>query len=189
LDFTSSSAPTSELGLLPNLATQYVSATVARLLLSAALAGCAVTPYEGLSEPARVAQPPRAPEPERTAGFDSDKTPSRASEPREISVRHIVVQYEGAMRAPPEVARGRQQALTRVREALARARAGEDFAELAKEYSDEPGADTTGGKLPGKLTRERVVKEFADAAFSLEVGQISEVVETPFGFHVIQRIE
>ncbi len=63
--------------------------------------------------------------------------------------------------------------------------AGEDFEELARRFSQEPGAQESGGDL-GWFRRGDMVDAFEDAAFNLAVDEISETVETPFGFHVIK---
>ena len=68
---------------------------------------------------------------------------------------------------------------------LERARGGEDFASLAEEFSEDEGTAEQGGDL-GFFGRGRMVEPFEDAAFSLDVGQISDLVETTFGFHVIK---
>lgn len=70
---------------------------------------------------------------------------------------------------------------------LKRARAGEDFEKLAKENSDEPGAKESGGDL-GWFGHGRMVKAFEDAAFALKDNEISDIVESQFGFHIIQRL-
>jgi len=65
--------------------------------------------------------------------------------------------------------------------------AGEDFTVIAGEASIDPSAEFNGGDLDW-FTEEMMVKPFADAAFALEIGEISEVVQTDFGFHVIQLL-
>ena len=81
----------------------------------------------------------------------------------------------------PKIARGKAEDL------LKRARAGEDFDKLAKENSDEPGAKESGGDL-GWFGRGRMVKQFEDAVFALKDNEISDIVESQFGFHIIQRL-
>ena len=68
---------------------------------------------------------------------------------------------------------------------LKQVKAGGDFAALAKENSDDPGSKVMGGDL-GFFDRSTMVKEFADTAFAMKVGQISNVVETQFGYHIIK---
>lgn len=143
--------------------------------------GCLVTTHAGPGHSPAVATEEEPLDSKPTA------TPGRV-EPESISASHVLVQYQGAERASATITRSKEEARKRAEEALARARAGEPFAELVKEYSDEPGAAERGGNL-GSFTRDVMVDEFADAAFRLEVGQISDVVESPFGFHIILREE
>ena len=65
---------------------------------------------------------------------------------------------------------------------------GEDFADLALRFSEDPGSGVEGGDL-GWAGRGRYVPEFDEVAYSLEVGEISEPVKTTFGYHVIEALE
>lgn len=107
--------------------------------------------------------------------------------PATIGARHILIAYKGAQRAAPEVTRTRDEARTLAVQVAADARKGKDWVELWKQYSNEPGGGE-GGNL-GTFGRGQMVPAFEHAAFDLGVGEISDVVETPFGFHVIERLK
>jgi hypothetical protein len=112
----------------------------------------------------------------------------KAEDGEMVAASHLLVAYQGALRAAPTTTRTKEEAKKRATEAQKKAKKGADFEKLVAEYSDEPGAAQRGGRL-GKFTRGRMVKEFADAAFAMKVNEISDVVETKFGFHVIKRTE
>src|SRR5437762_1443932 len=102
------------------------------------------------------------------------------TEPEQVRARHILVKVAADAGADAKAA-ARKQA----EELLAKVKAGADFAALAKETSQHPGSAANGGDL-GLFTRGRMTPAFEEAAFALQGGGLSDVVETPFGFHVIK---
>jgi parvulin-like peptidyl-prolyl isomerase len=105
-------------------------------------------------------------------------------EPKEIAASHILISYKGADRS--DAKRSKAEAKKLAEKVLKEAKAnGADFAALAKKYSDGP-SKTKGGDL-GTFNRGKMAKPFEDAAFKLKVDQVSDVVETSFGFHIIKR--
>jgi peptidyl-prolyl cis-trans isomerase SurA len=111
----------------------------------------------------------------------------RRVEPKRIRVSHILLTY-AATGQLVEASRTRQEALERALDAAFRAKQGEDFAALAREYSDDPASAERGGRL-SPMRHGIFVPEFEDAAFRLQPGEVSDVVETEFGFHVIKRLD
>lgn len=105
--------------------------------------------------------------------------------PEQVKVRHILV------KTPPAGADGKvdQKAVDAARakatELLKQLKAGGDFAKLAEKNSDDPGSAKNGGDL-GWIQRGRTVAEFEKAAFSMSKGQVSDPVQSSFGFHIIQ---
>lgn len=77
------------------------------------------------------------------------------------------------------------KARAKAEDLLRRARSGEDFAKLARENTDDPGSKDSGGFYDW-FARGKMVKEFEDSAFSLKVGEISNLVETQYGYHIIK---
>jgi hypothetical protein len=121
----------------------------------------------------------------RTAGAKREKRPG---EPARIAAKHVLVKYVGAKGAAPALPRSREQACLRAIEARDKLRGGAELGKIVIEYSDEPGAASREGSL-GAVERSDLVPPFADAAFELDVGQLSDVVESDYGFHVIVRTE
>lgn len=103
-----------------------------------------------------------------------------------MGAAHILVAYKGAELAPKEVTRSKAEAKKRAEEVLAKLKEDKSkLAELARTYSDDA-SKVTGGAI-GNFERNAMPPAFAEAAFGLEVGALSDIVETPRGFHIIQR--
>lgn len=109
-----------------------------------------------------------------------DANPERFVIPKTVEARHILIRLPDD--AAPETVAAAQE---KIRGILKMAREGEDFAELAKKYSEDEGSKAKGGAL-GEFTKEAMIQPFADAAFALQPGQVSEPVRTRFGLHLIK---
>jgi parvulin-like peptidyl-prolyl isomerase len=94
--------------------------------------------------------------------------------------------HKDSDRAPAEITRTKEEALALVQEIARRLEAeGADFAALAKEYSDCP-SGSQGGDL-GTFSPGQMVAPFSEATMKLGIGEVSDPVETQFGYHIIRR--
>lgn len=129
------------------------------------------------------------------SGVRPEKLPN--GQPAAVTVQHILVGVKGV--GLPEAKRDQADAERLAFELLSRARSGEDFEKLGKEFSEDSGfrpyTMTNDGIEPGEGERERggMVKGFSDVSFTLEVGQIGiaeyNSATSPFGYHIIKRIK
>lgn len=111
-----------------------------------------------------------------------DSNPNFFTQPEQVRASHILIKV-----APDADEAEKAKAKLRIEEIKQKLDDGADFAELAKEFSEGPSAPR-GGDL-GKFSRGRMVPSFEEAAFALDVGQVSDVVETQFGYHLIKVVE
>jgi hypothetical protein len=106
----------------------------------------------------------------------------------QIEAQHLLVMHKDSMRVPPGITRTKEEAKKRAEEALGKLKKGTAFDALVKEYTDEGGAkDKNPPGTLGTFGKGRMVAPFEQAAFALKPGQTSELVETPFGYHIIKR--
>jgi peptidyl-prolyl cis-trans isomerase C len=108
---------------------------------------------------------------------------ARFEMPERIKVSHILIQVKKTASDME-----RKEAKARMEKVLQRARAGEDFAKLATEFSEDPGSKKRGGDL-GFFSRGKMAPEFESAAFALKTGEVSDIVQTNFGLHIIRLDE
>ncbi len=109
--------------------------------------------------------------------------PDKFQEPEQVKASHVLVSVEKTADEKTRAAAKKE-----AEQVLKDAKAGKDFAALAKEHSDDPGSKDNGGDL-GYFPRGEMVPQFEEAAFKLEKNQFSDVVETPYGFHVIKVVD
>lgn len=116
---------------------------------------------------------------EEEAKLVFDENPEDFKQQAQVHARHILIKVEkDADEAAKSAARKKLEAVQ------VKANKGEDFAELAKTHSEGP-SNSRGGDL-GFFGKGQMVKPFEEAAFALEPGKISDIVETPFGYHLIK---
>jgi parvulin-like peptidyl-prolyl isomerase len=119
--------------------------------------------------------------PKAAAEWAKDKT--NASQIKDPELRHILIKTEAG---PDAGAGGKDKARAKAEELIGRIKKGEDFAALAKQYSQDPGSGMNGGELGTKT--DGFVKPFKDAADALKAGEMTDKpVETQFGFHIIKK--
>jgi hypothetical protein len=164
-------------------------ATVAVLIL--VTLGCG-----GGAEPAPETKP--KPEP-KAAGSESGAgaRPKREGpEPDHVMVAHVLISFQGTK---TKATRSQYEAEKLAGDILAKARKGDDFNKLMRDYSDDPGEGVYGmanfkiNPVAPEVERDGMVRAFGDVGFSLEVGEIGMAVydpkKSPFGWHIIKRIK
>jgi peptidyl-prolyl cis-trans isomerase C len=116
-----------------------------------------------------------------------EENPAQFEQPEMVRVSHILLRTVDATTRDPLPEDVRQAKRKQIEGLLARARAGEDFAALAREFSEDPGSKDRGGEYT--FARGQMVPEFEMAAFHLKPGEISDVVTTQFGYHILKMHE
>ncbi len=119
-------------------------------------------------------------EAESVTYYEENKDAKYAKE--EVHARHILLKI-----APDDSEEVKNEKKAKLETILAEAREKDNFIELAKTHSEDDSNAAKGGDL-GFFGRGRMVKPFEDAAYAMEIGEFSDVVETNFGFHIIQKI-
>ena len=108
-----------------------------------------------------------------------DNNPQMFKQPEQIKASHILIKVDAtAAQAQKKEARDKIETVQQ------KVKAGDDFAQLAKEYSEGP-SKTRGGDL-GYFRRGQMVKPFEDVAFAMKTNEVSSIVETRFGYHIIK---
>lgn len=106
---------------------------------------------------------------------------------KEVDVSHILIAWQGAERADASVTRTKEEAFEQAKNIKEQLKENADFTELVKKYSDEPGSEETGGTLSTPVTGDgKYAFNFEEAAMKLKAGEISDIVETQFGYHIIK---
>lgn len=116
-----------------------------------------------------------------------DENPARFERPETVRAAHILLSTvdKDTQKPIPAAKKKEQEALAK--KLKERAEKGEDFGKLAKEFSEDPGSKEKGGEYT--FGRGEMVPEFETAAFSMKTNQVSDPVETKFGYHIIKTLQ
>ena len=113
--------------------------------------------------------------------YYEDNKSTLFTDPAQIKISHILVQYGDQ----DTTKKTKEAALEKINMVAQKIKDGETFENMANKYSEDTTSNTLGGDI-GYISKGQLVKEFEDVAFTLEVGQVSAVVETSYGFHLIK---
>ncbi len=116
-----------------------------------------------------------------------DENPSKFEQPESVRASHVLISTKDPATGTDLSEDKKKEKLKLAQTVMERARKGEDFAKLAKEFSEDPGSKDKGGEYT--FPRGQMVPEFESAAFSLQTNQVSDVVTTQFGYHIIKLSE
>jgi parvulin-like peptidyl-prolyl isomerase len=116
-----------------------------------------------------------------------DNHPENFESPEMVRAAHVLISTKDPATGEELSDERKAARLKLANDILKRARDGEDFAKLAKEYSDDPGSKDSGGEYT--FPRGQMVPEFEQAAFSLKTNEVSDIVTTQFGYHIIKLYE
>jgi peptidyl-prolyl cis-trans isomerase C len=122
---------------------------------------------------------PKAMVSEKESRIFFENNPQYFQKPEEVKASHILIQV-----TPDAGDEEKLAAREKIEDVQKKIEAGDDFANLARQYSEGP-SNVSGGDL-GYFDRKKMVKRFSDAAFALKPGEVSDIVETRFGFHLIK---
>ena len=115
-----------------------------------------------------------------------EDNPSQFEQPEMVRASHVLIMTQDKDGKPLSDEQKKEKR-KQIEDLLKRARAGEDFAKLAKDYSEDPGSKDKGGEY--EFRRGQMVPEFEKAAFSLKTNEVSDVVTTQYGYHIIKLSE
>jgi parvulin-like peptidyl-prolyl isomerase len=112
----------------------------------------------------------------------NDKYRQMIQKDRTASVQHVLLMTQGKSESE------KAEIYKKIKKIHSRAKNGEDFGMLAKNYSEDPGSKDKGG-LYENFERGTMVKPFEDAAFSVPIGEISNIIETQYGYHILKVVD